>query len=198
MWITIDLELNNKMTNHKVAALCVGIKKGKRIQEVLPSIAEDMRDGLSIQEIVQKYDLNDPNYLNGLAKVALKCALKGNKYRLKRTYPYKGLMSEDEYVALAQTSKDIPQEKGINPLLKNCTTRHPIKETPSSNRNPDIEKMFDELPSRLSYILRARYFEGMTLQQIAYREGTTRERIRQLEDHALRFLKKKIEIEERE
>lgn len=52
-----------------------------------------------------------------------------------------------------------------------------------------VTQMLLKLPPRLERILRERFFQGLTLDQIIEKYGISRERIRQIEAKALRMLK---------
>ena len=51
-----------------------------------------------------------------------------------------------------------------------------------------VTQMLMKLPPRLERILRERFFQGLTLDQISEKYGISRERIRQIEAKALRML----------
>lgn len=53
-----------------------------------------------------------------------------------------------------------------------------------------IERELEELPEREADVIRKRYYEGMTLKEIAANVGISPERIRQLEERALRKLRR--------
>lgn len=53
----------------------------------------------------------------------------------------------------------------------------------------DLEESLADLSARESQIIRARYYEGQTLEEIGAQEGCGRERIRQIEEQALNRLR---------
>jgi RNA polymerase primary sigma factor len=74
------------------------------------------------------------------------------------------------------------------------------KHDQTTDRGPDIDitdaqvrakvtQMLLTLPPKMERILRERFFQGMTLEQLSKKYGLSRERLRQIEGKALRMLK---------
>ena len=64
-----------------------------------------------------------------------------------------------------------------------------------ASRERVIAAAIDDLPERTAQIIRARFFEDKTLEETAEPLGLTKERVRQIQDDALRMLARRIDFD---
>ena len=109
-------------------------------------------------------------------------------------------------VSLKPASLDSPlgDEEGstLGEVVPDDRATSPVENLQSKSLVGDIRKVLDQLEPREAEIIRLRFgLEGLdplTLEEVGERIGVTRERVRQLQEHALRELRKSMAILEKQ
>lgn len=82
----------------------------------------------------------------------------------------------------------------IEPSYKKIENQ-PDKLLLSDHSKEIISNVLSSLPSRQSEVLRGRYWEGLTLEDVGNRMGITKERVRQIENKALKKMRSRHSAE---
>ena len=112
-------------------------------------------------------------------------------------YDVKTYIEAYENATLASLDKPVGEDgdSTLSDFIPDNETEDPLKKAEISDMHDQLEYVMDQLfDERTKTILKLRFgWDGrdpMTLEQVAHRVGVTRERIRQIQDKALRKMKK--------
>jgi hypothetical protein len=108
--------------------------------------------------------------------------LEANYWKADKTYRQKRLPTlepdpVDNAIPFDASTHDQPDDHSTEIDLNNAQVR------------AEITQLLLKLPPRMERMLRERFFQGLTLEQISLKYGISRESIRQIESRALRILK---------
>ncbi len=97
-------------------------------------------------------------------------------------------MADEESHLITKPLEIISQEIDSNSATPTSYFRSKLDESLLE----EIIKIMQELPQKQRDILQKRYFEGLTLKKVGKIYGVTKERIRQIEAKAIRYIKNKL------
>ena len=143
---------------------------------------------LGLAEAIQRYDPSKSR-LSTYSRFHMRSALQNLlRYRTTVTAPLSSQLAEESQRKASVARTPPAGDSALRSLVAPCSEDHAA----SLAEQDALEVALAELPGRLRYIVRMRFWKGATLREIGEQLGVSRNRVAQLEERALRLMRESL------